>query len=238
MKSIHKIFLACGLTVFFITGCSKNNDDVNGAANTAIASSANLTLANRVLAAFVIDSTTLKIALPGTLPATGYNKFRKLLTYDTTTASNKPKIYNVGDTVIILAYIKGDDYALGKRGLNFRFFQVPTAFSSSGSFIKPAALYPIQAAEDSIRNFAPRSIDILSQVNFTSISPIITDSLKVFSLPSEIVNGINYSKLLVQYNYIIPAALSSKLISVNFTVGPTLRNDIGNVNWIYAFYVR
>ncbi len=237
MTSITKIFLLAMVLSATIFSCSKNNDAINGAANTATAASSNLVLSNRVLAAFVIDSSSLSIPA-ASLPAKGYNKFRKQLTYDTLSTANKPKIYNIGDTITLLAYIKGDDFALSKRSLNIRFFQVPTSFTSSTSFIKPTALYPIQAAEDSIRNFAPRSIDVLNQVSFASIAPAVTDSLKVTLLAPESVNGINYNTYLVQYNYVIPVALSGKLISVNFTVGTSLRNDIGNVNWIYAFYVR
>ena len=238
MKSIIKLFLAAGLLGTALAGCGKNNDEVNGPANTATAASANLTLVNRVLAAFVIDSSSFASTAAVTLPSAGYNKFRKQLTYDTLAAANKPKVYKVGDTLVILTYVKGDDYSLSKRSLNFRFFQIPTAFSSSTSFIKPTALYPIQSAEDSIRNFAPRLIDVLHQLSFAAIAATSSDSLKVSALPAESVNGINYSTYLVQYNYKIPASLSGKLISVNFAVGTTLRNDLGNVNWIYAFYVR
>jgi hypothetical protein len=238
MKSKLKILLAVVAMLTTIISCSKNNDEPNGPANTATAASSNLTLSNRVVAAFVIDSSSLRAIPTGTLPTSGYNKFRKQLTYDTLTSANKPKVYKVGDTVTILAYVKGDDYSIGKRGLYFRFFQVPTAFSSATSFIKPTALFPIQSAEDSIRNFAPRTVDVLSQVSFATIAPTSSDSLKVSALAGENVNGIKYSTYLVQYNYIIPAALSGKLISVNFTVSTALRNDLGNVNWIYAFYVR
>jgi hypothetical protein len=231
MKSTIKIFFAAAMIFTALAGCKKTSDDVNGAANTAAAAAANLTLVNRVLAAFVIDSSSLATLPAGTITTKYAKQFRKQLTYDTIAAANKAPRYKVGDTLIILAYVKGDDYALSKRSLNFRFFQVP------GTFVKPTALYPIQAAEDSIRNFAPKSTDVLDQLNFAAIAASASDSLNVTSLPAESVNGINYGTYLVQYRYIIPQALSGKLVSVNFTVGTTLRNDIGNVNWIYAFYV-
>ena len=231
MKSIIKILIACTAILTMAISCSKNNNFTDGAANTAIASSTNLTLVNRVLAAFVVDSSSLNLTSSASLP-TSYNKFRKQLTYDTLVKANKPNIYKVGDTIMILAYVKGDDYAVSKKSLNFRFFQTPS------TFVKPTALYPIQAAEDSIRNFAPKASDILSQVNFATIAVTANDSLNVKALPAQSTNGINYNTYLVQYRYIIPAALQGKLISVNFTTGTTLRNDIGNVNWNFAFNVR
>ncbi len=231
MKSIIKILFACTAILTTAISCTKNDNSTNGAANTAIAASANLTMVNRVLASFVIDSSSLNLTSSASLPMS-YNKFRKQLTYDTIATANKPTKYNVGDTLVILGYIKGDDYAISKRGLNFRFFQTPA------TFVRPTAMYPIQAAEDSIRNFAPKASDILSQVNFSTIGATVSDSLNVTALPAQLTNGINYSTYLVKYRYIIPAALQGKLISVNFTIGTTLRNDIGNVNWNFAFSVR
>lgn len=231
MRSTVKILFACMAIVATVISCSKNNDSTNAMANTTIAGSANLTMVNRVMAAFVIDSSSLSFTTPGILP-TGFNQFRKQLTYDTIASANKPKTYKVGDTLTILTYVKGDNYAISKRGLNIRFFQTPS------TFVKPAAAYPVQAAEDSIRNFAPKASDILNQVNFTTIAPTVSDSLNVTALPAIATNGINYSTFLVRYRYIIPAILQGKLVSVNFTVSNTLRNDIGNVNWILAFYVK
>ena len=230
MKSIIKILFACTAILTMAISCSKNNNFTYGAANTAIASSANLTLVNRVLAAFVVDSTSLSFTTPGTLPV-GYNKFRKQLTYDTLAKANKPTMYKVGDTLMILAYVKGDDYAISKKSLNFKFFQTPVAV------IKPTALYPVQAAEDATRNFAPKASDVLNQVNFAKIAATVSDSLNVTALPAQLNNGINYSTYLVQYRYVIPAALKGKLVSINFTTDLTLVSDIGHVNWMLAFYV-
>ena len=56
---------------------------------------------------------------------------------------------------------------------------------------------------------------------------------------TENLNGISYSTYLVKHSYIIPIALSTKLVSINFSISSgTLRNDVGNVNWNYAFRVR
>ena len=231
MRSVTKILFACAAILTTVVSCSKNDSTTNAAANIAIAGSTNLTLVNRVLAAFVVDSTSIDYSTTGVLPA-AFNPFRKQLTYDTLATANKPKTFKVGDTLMILSYVKGDDYAISKRSLNFRFFQTPLAF------VKPTALFPLQTAEESIRNFAPKATDILHQVNFSTIGVTVSDSLNVKALPAQLTNGVNYSTYLVSYRYIIPAALKGKLISVNFTVVPTLIADIGNVNWIFAFYVR
>ena len=231
MRSIIKILFAYTAILTTAISCSKDKTGTNGAANTATAASANLTMVNRVLASFVIDSSSLNLTSSAALPMS-YNKFRKLLTYDTISTANKPTKYKVGDTLIILGYVKGDDYAVSKRGLNFRFFQTPT------TFITPNALNPIQVAEESGRNFAPKASDILSQVNFAKIGVTVSDSLNVSALPAQLTNGVNYSTYLVKYRYIIPAALQGKLISINFTIDNTLRSDIGNVNWNLAFYVK
>lgn len=241
MKSIIKKYLVTIAVATAIVSCTKNNDAIDVAANTANTAATTFSLNNRVLAAFVIDSSSIPGLPAGTLPA-GYNKFRKQLTYDTIASANKPKVYNVGDTVIVLAYVKGDDNAIGKRNINFKFFGIPTFYTSSGNWIKVTTnppQSPIQAAEDSIRGFAPRSIDVFSTVSRPAIAEITDTLVSIKKVGTGQVNSINNTTYLVQLNYIIPVELSGKLTSINFAVGTgNLKNDLGNVNWNYAFKVR
>jgi hypothetical protein len=214
------------------TSCKKDTDTVNGTANTANAAVNTFSLNNRLLAAFVLDGTTL----PNVTIPTTYNKLRKLLTYDTLAAANKPIVYNVGDVITILGYIKGDDYAISKRNINIRFFQ-----PSPATFNRPADLYPIQRAEDSIRNYAPNSSAgaiLLDQFSIPTIANTNTSPFTVTTVGSELVNGITNTTYLVKIEYTIPASISGKLVSINFNVNNSLRNDLGTVNWIYAFRVR
>lgn len=232
MKStINNFLLVAALSAGF-AACTKNEDVSNGAANTASAAAANLSLNNRVVAAFVKDSSTLPNLPAGTLPA-GYNNFRKLLTYDTSATVNKAPAYNVGDVINIAAYLKGDDFAISKRKINFRFFQPPA------SFITATALFPLQKAEDSYRGFAPGVSDILNTVSFPFIGATSTAPFEVKIVDSEKTGGINYSTYLVQLAYTIPQALSGKVVSINFTANTAgTASDLGNVNWIYAFRVK
>ncbi len=220
------------ITAIIVTvSCSKNSDAINAAANTVKAASSSLSLNNRVLAAFISDSSTLLNLASGVLPGS-YNKFRKLLTYDTSATANKAPVYQVGDVINILTYIKGDDSAIVKRKINFRFFQPPS------SFITPTALYPLQKAEDSYRGFAPASADIL---DFISV-PIAATSTSPFNISivgKESIGGINSNIYLIQLSYTIPISLMGKLVSINFTTNTTgAASDIGNVNWIYAFKIK
>ncbi len=241
MKSIIKNSLFTIVAVVAIISCTKNNDDMNAAANTANTAAATFSLNNRILAGFVIDSTSIPNLPVGTLPG-GYNKFRKQLTYDTISSANKPRLYSVGDTIIVLAYVKGDDIAIATRSINFKFFAVPTFFTASGNWIRNTTnppQSPIQSAEDSIRGFAPRSIDVFSTVSRPVITEITDTLVRIKKVGTEQVNGIGNTTYLVQLNYVIPVALSGKLTSINFAVGTgNLRNDLGNVNWNYAFRVR
>lgn len=205
--------------------------EVNGSANTATAASSNLSLNNRITAAFVKDSSTLPNVNVG---ATGtYNKFRRFLTYDTIATVNKTPVYNVGDVINVVAYLKGDDSAIAKRRINFRFFQTPT------SFITPTAVNVLQRAEDSYRGFAPATADILATASLTSISATTVSPFDVSLVGTETIGGINYNIYLVKLIYTIPASFSGKIISINFTTNTAgSATDLGNVNWIYAFRVR
>jgi hypothetical protein len=225
------IKLAFMSLVIITVSCSKSNDDINAASNAATAASSSLTLNNRVFAAFIGDSSTLPNLAAGVLPVS-YNKFRKLLTYDTASAANKPPVYKVGDVINIVTYVKGDDSAIVKRKINFRFFQPPA------SFVTPTALYPLQKAEDSYRGFVPASADILDFIS-APIAPTSTSPFNISIVGKESIGGINSNIYLVQFAYTIPATLLGKLVSVNFTTNTAgAASDIGNVNWIYAFRVK
>ncbi|MFP5039875.1 hypothetical protein [Parasediminibacterium sp. JCM 36343] len=232
MKLILKtIFVLSSLSII-LAGCSKNNDTTNGDANTAIANSTTFSLTNRVLAAFVVDSSSIYNLPAGVLPSS-FNKFRKQLTYDTLAKGNTIPSYKVGDTLTVLAYLKGDDYAISQRSINLRFFQPPTTFN------KPTLLFPVAAAEDSIRGYIPKQSDLLDSVS----APIVISTvapLTVNKIISESISGVNYNTYLVSYAYILPKALSGKLVSINLIVDKKLKpaSDLGNINWIYAFKVK
>ena len=231
MKKIlkHIIYVVCFSLAF--TACTKNNNDINGTANNATAASSSLSLNNRVIAGFVKDSSTLPNVNVGANAT--YNKFRKFLTYDTVATINKTPVYNVGDVVNVVAFLKGDDSAIVKRKINFRFFQTPT------SFITPTASNVLQKAEDSYRGFAPASADILSTAILPSIMQTSVAPFEVSIVGTESLGGINSNIYLVKLNYIIPATFSGKIISINFTANTGgSSSDLGNVNWIYAFRVR
>ena len=243
MNKIKLYFLAASLLVA-LASCTKTEDISNPAANAATTGAANLSLNNRLQAGFIIDSSTLHFLPAGSLPS-GYNKFRKQLTYDTLSAANKPVVYDTNTVITILTYVKGDDSAINRRSINFRFFGVPTLYPggrATSNWIKPLSNPPqsaVQAAEDSIRNFAPRSIDVLNTVTQSSIRVNTTAPFEITKVKSEVLSGISYSTYLIKLSYTIPPSLSGKLVSINFSVSSsTIRNDIGNVNWNYAFRVR
>ena len=231
MKKILKQLIYTTLLLPAFSACTKYNNDINGPANTATAASSNLSLNNRVIAGFVKDSSTLPNINVGTNGK--YNKFRKFLTYDTTATTNKTSVYNVGDVINVVAFLKGDDSAIAKRKINFRFFQTPT------SFITPTAANVLQKAEDSYRGFAPASTDILSVASLPSITQTSVAPFEVSLVGTESLGGINSNIYLVKLNYVIPAIFSGKIISINFTANTAgSPSDLGNVNWIYAFRVK
>ena len=229
-KTLKHLISAVSLTLA-IAACSKDDNNINGTANNATAASSNLSLNNRVIAAFVKDSSTLPNVIVGTNGT--YNKFRKFLTYDTLATTNKMPVYNVGDVINVVVYVKGDEVAIAKRNINFRFFQQPT------SFITPTAANVLQRAEDSYRGFVPASSDILGTASLPAIIQTSTAPFNVSVVGTESIGGINNNTYLVKLNYIIPANFSGKILSINFTANTAgSASDIGNVNWIYAFRVK
>jgi len=220
MKSTLKISIFVIAAGVIIESCAKEKDNFNAAANHANTAGATFSLNNRVVAGFVTDAATLCDLPPGSLPAK-YNIFRKQLTYGTILNANKPKLYNLGDTIVILAFLRGDDAAIAERSINFKFTGLPTAFSNATAVNKwvPVSphppISPIQSAEDSIRGFALRSIDVLRTVSFPTITEAVSDTLTINRAATGVVNGITTSTYLVQLNYIIITELSGILTSIN-----------------------
>ena len=243
MTPIFKYFV-CGLTIVAtMISCKKYETTTNGAANTATASSSSLSLNNRVLAGFVIDANTLPALQAGQLPAS-YNRFRKLLTYDTTAAANKAPTYTAGDVITIVTYLKGDDFAISKRRINFSLFRAPTAFITPAN--PPSVVNVLQNAEDRYRSYQPGAAGTATAADttftLTSITPTTTAPFNVSTAFNESVNGINYNTYLVQLRFTIPAPYNGKFLpgqvfSINFNAGVS-GGDLGNVNWIYAFRIR
>ena len=233
MISKIKYSLMVMLAAITLVGCTKDDNTLDPAGNTATAASTALSLNNRVFSGFVLDSSSIKNLPAGSLPAAGtYNKFRKLLTYDTLAAANKPVVYSAGDVLTVIAYMKGDDSAIAKRRINFRFFQPPA------SFVTPTAISPIQRAEDFYRGFAPATADVLNTVSSTSITNASAPFM-VTKVATETSGGVNVNTYLIKLTYTIPVALAGKLISINLSANTSgAASDLGNVNWIYAFRVR
>ena len=243
MTSIFKYFV-CALTlVATMISCKKYETTTDGAANTTIASSSSLSLNNRVLAGFVVDANTLPGFQAGQLPSS-YNKFRKLLTYDTTAAANKTPAYIAGDVITIVTYLKGDDFSISKRRINFSLFKAPTAFITPAN--PPTVVNVLQNAEDRYRSYQPGAIGTATAADTTftlaNITPTTTAPFNVINAFKESVNGINYNTYLVQFTFTIPAPYNGKFVpgqvfSINFNAG-VAGGDLGNVNWIYAFRIR
>ncbi|MFN0081321.1 MAG: hypothetical protein ACKVOM_02295 [Ferruginibacter sp.] len=242
MKKIIKFSYITLSISLLVVGCTKNDVAINGAANTTTAGSSVLSLNNRVLAAFIIDESTLPQLPAGTLPATGaFNKFRRLFTYDTVATANKPVAYNVGETVNIIGYMKTDDTAAIKRRIIVRLFRAPASFVTVAN--PPSVVNVMQRAEDSYRTYAPGAgTNPVADTTFTlpTIAPSTTAPFNVTIAGSESIGGIKYNIYLVKVAFTIPASYSGRLMSVNLnanvTPGSTEQN--GNVNWIYAFRVR
>ncbi len=251
MKSIFKNLLVAITVIGFAASCTKD-EVINTDANAGLAGASTFTLSNRLLAGFVLDSTAAGVPA-GALP-TGYNNFRKQLTYDTIATANKPKIDTVGQVITIAVFIKGDDAAISNslNGINFRFFGTPTLYpfaSSASNWVKLASNPPqsfIQAAEDSIRGFIPKATDVLATVASPAIAAGSTPTFTITKVAAENINGVSYSTYVILLTYSIPPAFAGKLISVNFCTRTSLsgaspsnfRNDLGNVNWNYAFRVK
>lgn len=264
MKAIFKTAFTVICITAIITGCTKNNNEINPAENTAAAASAGLSLNNRITAGFITDSSTLSTLPAGSLPATGtYNKFRKLLTYDTISVVNKPPAYTAGNVVTIVGYLRGDDLALTKRKINLSFFKAPSSFITPAN--PPTVINVLQKAEDFYRSYQPGAqtgvtlptatppntpiFNPVADTTFTLpiISATITSSLTVTNAVSESIGGINYTTYLVRLSFTIPAPYGTKftpgsVYSLNLNTGATFgflnsAENLGNVNWIYAFKI-
>lgn len=243
MKSFNKYSLFVLLVLTTIVSCKKYENNIDGAANTANSASSALALSNRVLAGFVIDVNTLPNLPAGLLPAS-FNKFRKVLTYDTIAAANKTPTYTAGDVITIVGYLKGDDFAINNRKINVSLFKAPTAFITPAN--PPSVINVLQNAEDRYRSYQPGAAGTATaaDTSFTlaTIAPTTTAPFNVTTAFSESVNGINYNTYLVQLRFTIPAPYNGKFVpgqvfSINFNAGVS-GGDLGNVNWIYAFRIR
>lgn len=243
MKSYLFNFIYCLIISIMLFSCKKYENNINGAANTEATSSATFVLNNRILAAFIVDGTTLPNLPAGLLPAS-YNKFRKLLTYDTTSTLNKPPAYTAGDVVTVVGYFKGDDFAISKRKINVGFFKAPAAFITPAN--PPSVINVLQNAEDRYRSYQPGALGTLTAADTTftlaAIAPTSSAPFNVSGAFSESINGINYNTYLIQFKFTIPAPYGGKFLpgqvfSINLNAGVSA-GDLGNVNWIYAFKIK
>ena len=243
MKSLKKYIIITFVITTIISSCKKYENNTDSAANTAIAASSSLTLKNRVLAAFVIDANTLPDIPTGLLPAS-YNKFRKLLTYDTTITANKPPAYTAGDVITIVGYFKGDDFAISKSKVNVSFFKAPLAFITPAN--PPSIVNVLQNAEDRFRSYQPGAAGSATAADTTfslaTITPTTAAPFNIATAFTESINGINYNTYLVRLAFTIPPPTSTKWIpgqvfSINLNAGVSA-GDLGNVNWIYAFKIK
>jgi hypothetical protein len=230
------------LAALLFASCAKDAT-VNPDANNATIGLSTLNLTNRITSNFVIDSSTIPGVATTVYPIntitgfTNFNRFRRIGTYDTTSTANRPVAYNVGDSINIVAYVKGDDSAMAKRKVNFRFFKAPSAWVTP-----TAALGNVMfAAENAYRGFIPATADILNTSTMPgAIAPYATAPFTVTKVASENNNGINVSTYVVAVGLKIPATFTGQMISVNFTTNLTSITGevVGNVNWPYAFRVR
>ena len=243
MKSINKYLIAIVALSATISSCKKYENNTDGVANTAISTSSALTLNNRILAGFIIDGTTLPNVTSGQLPAS-YNKFRKLLTYDTTITANKPPAYTAGDVITIVGYFKGDDFAISKRKINVSLFKAPAVFITPAN--PPSVINVLQNAEDRYRSYQPGAAGTATAADTTftlaNIAPTTVAPFNISLAFNESINGINYNTYLVQLTFTIPAPTATKwlpgqVFSINLNAGVSA-GDLGNVNWIYAFRIK
>ena len=238
----YKLLIAISCLAI-VTSCKKYENNIDSASNTATAASSALALNNRVLAGFVIDATTLPALQPGLLPAS-YNKFRKLLTYDTVLVVNKPPAYTAGDVITIVAYLKGDDFAVSKRKINVGLFKAPVAFITPAN--PPTVVNVLQFAEDRYRSYQPGITGSLTAADTTftlaAIAPTNVVPFNVVTGFNESINGLNYNTYLVRLTFTVPAPYNGKFLpgqvfSINVNAG-VVAGDLGNVNWIYAFKIK
>ena len=263
MTPIFKYFV-CALTIVAtMISCKKYETTTDGAANTVTAAAGNLSLNNRILAGFIIDSSTLPSLQAGLLPVS-YNRFRKLLTYDTVAVANRVPTYTAGNVITIVGFLKGDDFAISKGRINVSLFRAPTTFITPAN--PPSIVNVLQRAEDSYRSYQPgaqtgRSLPTATPPNAPIFSPVADT---IFSLPTiastitapfnlaivlnESNNGINSNTYLVQLTFTIPTPSATKfaigsVYSINLNTGGSFgflnpTEVLGNVNWIYAFRIR
>ena len=243
MKFNLKTVIGCIVIAASLSSCKKYENNVEGVANTATAASSTLALNNRILAGFVVDANTLPTLQAALLP-TSYNKFRKLLTYDTTSTVNKPPAYTAGDVITVVGYFKGDDFAISKRKINVSLFKAPLAFITPAN--PPAVVNVLQNAEDRYRSYQPGIIGSLTAADTTftlaAIAPTSAAPFNVVTGLTETINGLNYNTYLVRLSFTVPAPYNGKFLpgqvfSINLNAGVT-GGDLGNVNWIYAFKIK
>jgi hypothetical protein len=236
-----------------LASCAKDAT-TNPTQNSAALNNTVLLLNNRITANFALDSNAIPGVASSVYPVgsngfTNFNRFRRIGTFDTTASANRPPVVTVGSTINIVTFIKGDDSAMAKRSLNFRFFRPP---SNSPSWITPTASLGnvMFAAENAYRGFNPASGDILAggtQSLAGPIVPVTTTSAPLFTVTkvaNEVNEGINISTYLVALRYTIPSSFAGQLISINFNVGPSIyitsgsnAESLGVCNWNYAFRV-
>ncbi len=256
MKHLIKNTLIALVSILIISSCTKYKTDIDATANTANAAASNSTLNNRITLGFIANNSTLP-NLPTSL-ISSLTTFRRFQSYDTTKRTgffpDTVPVYKAGDVITLAAFLKGDDFAITKRKINFGLFKAPSTFITPAN--PPAVINVMTRAEDSYRSYQPGA-----QTSATAFSPV-ADS--IISLPSivttsnsqfevtpfatEIVGGINYTTYLVQLKFTIPAAYNGKFVSgnvmsINFNNGATFgftntAEVAGNINWIYAFRIK
>ncbi len=241
-KNIKYCFWVLSLATV-VASCTKYNNEIDGASNTNSTTLTSSSLNNRVVAGFIVNATTLPNVPASVLPV-GYNPFRKILTYDTVATVNKPPTFKAGDVINIVGYLKGDDVAITKRRINVSLYKAPTAFITPAN--PPAIINVMQNAEDRYRSYqpgvagsatAPDTAFTLNTITPTNVLPF-----NVLQVLNETVNGINYNTYMVHFTFTVPAPTATKWISgqvfsINLNAG-VAANDLGNINWIYAFRIR
>lgn len=268
MKKITKNSMLIIVIALAIASCTKYDTGINGVANTANAGAANSTLTNRVTVGFVVNASTLP-SVPASVLAPS-TTFRRFLSYDTSKRAgffaDTVPVYKAGDVINIVAFLKGDDYAISQRRINVGLYKAPGAWITT----TPATnINVMQNAEDRYRSYQPGAqtgvqpanavsplvpnAPIFSAVADTiltlpSIVPFNTTPFTVTQVANELVGGINYNTYLVQLSFKIPATYGNKFVSgnvmsINFNVGAPFgflfqAENASNINWIYAFRIR
>jgi hypothetical protein len=247
--NIKNIALAIA-TAALLASCAKDAT-TNPALNAAVLRDTVLLLNNRITSNFALDSSAIPGVPSSAYPAglngfTSFNRFRRIGTFDTVATANRPPIITVGSTINVVTFIKGDDSAMAKRSLNFRFFRPPSAWVTPTAPLGNVMF----AAENAYRGFNPGSADILAggtqslagpiKATATTAAPFFT----VTKVATESNVGVNISTYLVALKYTIPSSFAGQLVSINFNVGPSVyvttganAESLGVCNWNYAFRV-